>query len=255
MKYVLLTFALFSLFSTSAYADNIQTKSHLDGLTVGALASFSSNTYAVDDKIGVIPLVLYDNDFFYMEGSELGFYGHKDDKNWFRVGASYDARHFNPENAKIDALKALDERKPSANIVLSYMRITPIGGLEIKAGTDMMDRSGGQTVSFAHRSRFVLADDKLTIYPKFGAIWHSDDYNNYYYGVSIDESTRAGIQEYKPKDGISPFVGVSVKYQFSKQFGIFGNQNVQWLSSTQKDSPLTDDKIDVGTNLGVTYTF
>lgn len=258
MKNALLTVALLSLFMSSAHANDIDTPaktSYLDGLTVGALASFGMDAYATDDKVGVVPLVLYDNDYFYAEGSELGFYAHKDDKNWFRVGASYEARHFEPDDAKTTALKGLDERKPSANITLGYMHITPVGGFEVKAGADMMDRSGGQTISLAHRSYFKLADDKLIIYPKFGVNWYSEDYNQYYFGVSETESAKTGIATYKTKSSYSPFVSVSGKYQFSDHVGFFGNVKSEWLSGTQKKSPLVDDKMDIGLNAGLTYTF
>lgn len=258
MKNALLTVALLSLFMSFAHANDIDTPaktSYLDGLTVGALASFGVDAYATDDKVGVVPLVLYDNDYFYAEGSELGFYAHKDDKNWFRVGASYEARHFEPDDAKTTALKGLDERKPSANITLGYMHITHVGGFEVKAGADMMDRSGGQTISLAHRSYFKLADDKLIIYPKFGVNWYSEDYNQYYFGVSETESAKTGIATYKTKSSYSPFVSVSGKYQFSDHVGFFGNVKSEWLSGTQKKSPLVDDKMDIGLNAGLTYTF
>ncbi|OPH39287.1 MltA-interacting protein precursor [Moraxella lacunata] len=252
MKKSLLSLALLSLsLSTHAQSDT----SALDGLTIGALASFGSHAYATDDKVGAVPLVLYDNDYFYAEGSELGFYAHKDSENWFRVGAGYESRHFEPDDATTTALKGLNSRKSSANIVLSYMRITPVGGFEIKAGTDMMDRSGGQTVSLAHRSLFKFADDKLTVYPKFGVNWYSDDYNQYYFGVSEQESTKTGIDTYTAKSSYSPFVSVSGKYQFTDHIGAFANTKAEWLSSTQKDSPLTDDKVDIGANVGLTYTF
>lgn len=252
MKKSLLSLTLLCLsLSASAKSDT----SALDGLTIGALASFSSHAYATDDKVGAVPLVLYDNNYFYAQGSELGFYAHKDSENWFRVGASYESRHFEPDNATVPTLKGLDSRKSSANIVLSYIRITPMGGFEIKAGMDMMDRSSGKTASLAHRSLFKFADDKLTIYPKFGINWYSDDYNQYYFGVSKQESIKTGINTYTAKSGYSPFVSVSGKYQFTNHVGVFANTKAEWLSSTQKDSPLTDNKVGIEANVGLTYTF
>lgn len=226
-----------------------------DTLTVGALATFGTSDYAVDDKVSAVPLFLYDNGRFYAEGSEIGAYPFKNDKHWVRVGASYDGRNFNPDDAETPELRGLDKRKSSVNAHASYMYITPIGGFELKATTDVLDKSGGQTLAVAHRSRFQFYDDKLTIYPKFGATWHSDDYNDYYYGVSADENARTGVRQYTAKSGISPFVAVSAKYRLHDKVGIFANQRVEWLSSAQKDSPLTDDSTKATTSVGITYDF
>ncbi len=261
MRKSLFTLAISPLLILSAHANESiieqadKNSGYLDGFTIGALASFGSDAYATDDKVGVLPFVRYDSDYFYVEGTEAGFYAYKDDKNWFRTGVGYESRHFEPDDANTYTLKALDERKSSANMLLSYMRITPIGGFEIKAGTDMMDRSGGQTASLAHRSRFTFVDDKLTIYPKFGVNWYSQDYNQYYFGVSQTESVRTGVSAYEAKSSYSPFISISGQYQFSDRIGAFAHARTQWLSSTQKDSPLTDDDMDIGVNAGLTYTF
>ncbi len=46
-------------------------------LTVGALASIHQSAYHVDDKITAVPLLLYDNNRFYLEGTDAGFYPYK----------------------------------------------------------------------------------------------------------------------------------------------------------------------------------
>ncbi len=259
MKRSWLILSLTSLLTLSAYADESDhqktDKAYLDGLNIGVLASAGSAAYAIDDKVGVVPFASYDSDYFYIEGIEAGFYAYKDDENWFRTGINYERRNFKPDDAVMDSLKGLDERKSSANLVLSYMRITPIGGFEIKAGTDMMDRSGGQTASIAHRSRFVFADDTLTVYPKFGVNWYSQDYNQYYFGVSEAESAKTGLDVYEAKSSYAPFVSISGQYKLTDHVGIFTHAKAEWLSSTQKDSPLTDDDMDIGVNAGLTYNF
>lgn len=253
MKKSLVSLSL-ALVSMTAFADSLPTDPNAK-LTAGVLATFGSNGYAVDDNVSAVPLVLYDNNRLYAEGAEFGALPYKDDKNWLKVGVTYDGTNFNPKDANTPALRLLDERKVSVNAHVSYMHITPVGGFEVKAMTDVLGRSSGQKITLAHRSKFELLDDKLTLYPKFGVTWQSDKYNEYYYGVSADESVRSGVQQYTIKDSVAPFVGVGAKYQINEQWGLFGNQHAQWLSSSQQDSPLTDDKVNVSTHLGLTYTF
>lgn len=223
-------------------------------LTVGALAAFVASDYAVDDTVYAVPLFLYDDDRLYAEGTEFGAYPFKNDKHWVRVGVSYDGKNFDPDDAK-GTLRRLDQRKASVAAHASYMYITPIGGFEFKAATDILDKSGGQTLALAHRSRFKFYDDKLTIYPKFGVEWHSNDYNDYYYGVSSAEADRTGVRQYTAKSGFAPFVAVSARYRLHDKIGLFANQRIEWLSSTQKDSPLTDDSTKSITRVGITYDF
>ena len=147
-------------------------------LTVGALASIHQSAYHVDDKITAVPLLLYDNNRFYLEGTDVGFYPYKDNKHWVRVGISYDRQHYNSKDAKTAALQSLNKRQSSVNAQVSYMYISAIGGIETKLATDILGRSNGQTVSLAHRSKFELLDNKLTVYPKAGITWHSKKYND-----------------------------------------------------------------------------
>ena len=142
-------------------------------LTVGALASIHQSAYHVDDKITAVPLLLYDNNRFYLEGTDAGFYPYKDNKHWVRAGISYDRQHYNSKDAKTAALQSLNKRQSSVNAQVSYMYISAIGGIETKLATDILGRSNGQTVSLAHRSKFELLDNKLTVYPKAGITWHS----------------------------------------------------------------------------------
>lgn len=246
-------FAISSLLPTLVLAQSLPIDKN-QTLTAGVLATFSDSDYAVDNKVSALPSFSYDNNRFYIEGIEAGVYAYKDKQHWLRGGVTYDSRSFNPKDAYQD-LKNLDKRKASVNAHASYMYITPVGGFELKLATDALGHSDGQTVTLAHRSRFNLLDNKLTIYPKLGVAWHSANYNQYYYGVSAQESTKSGINQYTAKADYSPFVSVSAKYKLGKHLGVFAHQRIDWLSTSQKNSPLTDDNLKSTTHIGLTYQF
>lgn len=69
------------------------------------------------------------------------------------------------------------------------------------------------------------------------------------------ESIKTGMNAHTVKSSYSPFVMVSGKYRFGDHVGAFASTKAQWLSSTQKNSPLTDGKMDIKANMGLTYTF
>ena len=233
---------------------------HADSLPIDPDATFSagmsvthlSSAYDADAQTFVLPQAFYDNNRVYIEGTEAGIYPYKDNRHHLRAGISYDGRNFDPEDAHGN-LAQLNERKSSALAHISYMYLSPIGGLRAKATTDLLDKHGGQTLSLAHVSKFTK--DDWTIYPSFGATWRSEDYNNYYYGVSDAESVRSGVAAYQAKSSWSPFVSATVNYQATPRISVFINQNIEWLSDTQKSSPMASDDIESRTRVGFNYQF
>lgn len=222
---------------------------------LGLNASMNQYAYDVDNDVTVMPQAFYDNNRVYIEGNEAGFYSYKDASNEWRLTASYDSRSFDPADANKAALKQLDERKWSALVGTSYMRITPYGGFKVQAETDALGRSDGTTAKIAHLSRFKAMDDKVTIYPELGLQWYNDNYNNYYFGVSEQESSRAGIKAYNADSSINPYLNLSASYTISPRWSAFVSQHLEYLSDTQKDSPLVDNRVDSKTKIGVNYQF
>ncbi|WP_163597986.1 MipA/OmpV family protein, partial [Moraxella catarrhalis] len=60
---------------------------------------------------------------------------------------------------------------------------------------------------------------------------------------------------YQADSGWSPFVTATVNYQVTPKVSAFVNQRIEWLSNAQKNSPMTDNKIDSKTRLGLNYHF
>lgn len=221
-------------------------------LSAGVNLGYTVSGYDADNTTDVLPQVFYDNNRFYIEGSEGGFYAYKDNTHQARLGLTYDGRSFDPDDAHGE-LQGLDERKNSIMAHASYMYVSPIGGFRMKAATDVSNRHDGTTVTLSHLSKF--GSGKATIYPQIGVTWRNEDYNNYYYGVSSDESARTGVTAYHAKSSINPFVSATLFYDITDNVTIIGNQRLEWLSDEQKNSPMTDGEISSTTRIGVNYKF
>ncbi|MFW2177051.1 MULTISPECIES: MipA/OmpV family protein [unclassified Moraxella] len=258
MKKSLLTLAVFAL-PIFAGMSNVHAESRpIDKnarLKMGANASFNQYAYAQDNDVTFMPQAFYDNNRVYIEGAEAGMYGYKDAQNEWRLTLGYDSRQFNPEDATKAPLKGLDEREWSVMAGSSYMRITPYGGFKVQAETDALGRNKGTGVKLAHLSKFKLLDDKVTVYPELGLQWFDDKYNNYYFGVSQQESTKSGVAKYQADSSVSPYLNVSASYAITPKWSAFISQNVEWLSDEQKDSPLVEDNINSKTKIGFNYQF
>lgn len=239
--------------SVGSFAESLPTT---DGnLRIGANASFNQYAYHQDDKVTVMPQAFYDNNRVYIKGAEAGVYGYKDASNEWRMTVGYDSREFRPDDSTVANLKGLDERKWSVMVGSSYMKITPYGGFKIHAKTDALGRSDGTTVKLAHLSRFKLMDNQLTIYPELGVQWNNKDYNQYYYGISQQESARTGVTAYQADSSINPYASVSASYAFNPKWSGFVSQSLEYLSDEQKNSPMVDNRLDSKTIIGFNYHF
>lgn len=232
--------------------DNALAKDQNAELKLGIGVSITRPAYHTDsNNVAVVPLAFYDNNVWYAEGAEAGVYPYKDAKNHVRLGLSYDGQNFDPKDSQVAT--DLDTRKSSVLAHASHLHITKFGGIRTKVATDLMGRHGGISASVAYVSRFNLTD--TVIYPSFGVTWHSQKYNDYYYGVNGDESTRTGLGKYTADSGISPFVSLTADHSVSDTVALFGNMRIDWLSDSQKQSPLTSGDTKSSITVGAMYRF
>lgn len=223
-------------------------------LSTGVNVGHTVTGYRADDVTDVLPQAFYDNNRFYIEGSEAGVYTYKDSQHHARLGLTYDGRSFDPDDAH-NEVQGLDERKNSIMAHASYMYVTPVGGFRLKLATDVSNRHDGTAVTLSHLSKFEFGDGKATLYPQFGVTWRDESYNNYYYGVSANESARTGLQGYQADSGVNPFVSATLFYHFTDNVSLVGNQRLEWLSDEQKNSPMTDGNVISATRIGLNYKF
>lgn len=221
-------------------------------LTVGVNVGYGITAYDADNDVQVLPHAFYDNNRFYLEGSEAGIYGYKDDTHQLRFGLSYDGRSFDPNDAN-GALKDLSKRDISILAHANYMYVSPIGGIRLKVAQDVLGEHNGTNASLSHISRFTL--DNTTIYPSFGLNWYSKKYNDYYYGIDNNEAVASGLPAYEVGSSVSPFVSLMVNYDINAHWAIFGQGRIEWLDDNVKDSPMIDSDTYAVARLGVSYTF
>lgn len=254
---VLLSLAVSAFLGTSTIANaalfkNLPTDKDAE-LSVGVNVLYAKTAYDTDgSEVRVLPGVFYDNNRFYARGAQAGAYLINDGTNQLSATVQLDGNSFDPDDAN-GALAGLDERKLSASAGFSYQRLTPIGGFRAQIATDVLDRSGGNTARLTYLAK--ISKNKLTVYPSFGFEFHDDDYNNYYYGVSDEESARTGVAAYSSNNSLNPYVNVSANYDFNKRFAGFFNQSLSYLPNEQYDSPMVDSRTDSTTTLGLLYKF
>lgn len=222
-------------------------------LKLGINAGVGDDGYRTKNSVSVLPHAFYDNNRWYIEGTEAGYYYHKDDNHQLRLGITYDGQAFDPTDDV--ALRGLLEREFSVLAHASYMHITPVGGFRAKIAMDALARYEAPSGSLAHLSRFRFFDDKLTIYPSLGVAWYSKGYNQYYYGVSEQEQQDSGIPAYQAKASFNPYVSAMSEYTINDKWSLFGHGRIEKLAKTQQNSPLVDGSLSSTARFGVSYSF
>ncbi|WP_201616113.1 MipA/OmpV family protein [Psychrobacter urativorans] len=223
-------------------------------LSLGLNVLINNSAYDLDDgtKVRALPGVFYDNNKFYARGAQAGAYLINDGTNQLSAYAQLAGNEFDPDDAN-GALAGLDKRKWSAAAGLSYLRRTPVGGFRAQIATDILDRSGGNTARLTYLAK--ISKDKLTVYPSIGFEFYDKDYNNYYYGVSDEESVRTDIDAYESRNSVNPYINISANYDFNDKWAGFANQNLSVLPNEQHDSPMVDSRTESTTTLGLLYKF
>ncbi|MDN5566175.1 MAG: MipA/OmpV family protein [Psychrobacter sp.] len=222
-------------------------------LSVGVNVLYADTAYDTDENdIRVLPGVFYDNNKVYARGATAGAYLINDGTNQLAATVQLAGNSFDPEDAS-GALAGLDERKISASAGLSYQRRTSVGGFRAQYSADVLDRSGGNSGRLSYIGR--VTKNKLTVYPSVGFEYYDADYNEYYYGVSPEESARTGIAAYESNSSLNPYVNVSANYDFSNKWAGFFNQSLSYLANEQYDSPMVDSRTEATTTLGLLYKF
>ncbi|WP_025643966.1 MULTISPECIES: MipA/OmpV family protein [unclassified Psychrobacter] len=223
-------------------------------LSVGVNAMAVKSAYDLEDstEMRVLPGVFYDNNRIYARGAQAGAYLINDGVNQLSAYAQLAGNSFDPDDAN-GALQGLDERKLSAEAGISYQRRTPIGAFRGQFATDVLDESGGNTGRLTYLAK--ITRNKLTVYPSIGFEYHDAAYNEYYYGVSEEESAETGVTAYKSNSSLNPYINVSANYDFNERWAGFFNQSLSYLPNEQYDSPMVDSRTDATTTLGLLYKF
>ncbi len=222
--------------------------------SLGASALVGTAPYkGYDTKVYPVPIISYEGDDFYFHTLTAGYYLWKDDKNKLSLTATYVPFGFDPDDTDDSQLKRLDKRRGTLLGGLAYSHNEEWGTIRATFNGDVLDNSDGMVADVAYL--YAFKQDNWALIPGVGVAWSSSNQNQYYYGVSSNESRRSGLNTYSPDDSFSPYVELSAKYDFTSQWqGFFTGRYIR-LADEVKDSPMVDKSYTGILWTGVTYSF
>lgn len=161
--------------------------------------------------------------------------------------------HFDPEDNDDAAMSQLDERKSSAMLGGAYYRHESWGSLKFAVAADAMDESGGVAGELSYFRPFRM--ERLTLTPSVGVLYYDESFNDYYYGVSAQESRRSGLQQYSADASVTPYVGLAAKYQLTQNLYLNASAVYTALPDEVKNSPMIDRDDSFALMTGLSWRF
>lgn len=220
-------------------------------LSLGLGATVSSGFYLdYDDDPLPIPLITYQSGDLYVRATELGYIvfdrGYK-----VSVIGNIGTAEFDPDDS--NRLAALDERDRALE---SGVRFS-MGNFNIAALTDISATHDGQRVDANYAFALATGNSRWNVVPAAGVEWQSDDYSNYYYGVSGAESARTGgaVATYDASDSWNAYIKADTTYQIDKHWSLVGSAKYTWLDDEISDSAMVDEDSYGQLTFGVKYAF
>nr|WP_269468464.1 MipA/OmpV family protein [Leclercia tamurae] len=231
---------------STAYAEN--------QWSVGAGVGVINSPYKQYDRdIYPVPVITYEGDNFWFRGLGGGYYLWNDQTDKLSIMAYYDPTHFKPGDSDNYQLRQLDKRKSTMMAGVSWVHNTEYGFLRTALAGDTLDNSNGYIWDLAWLYRYT--NGGLTLTPGIGVEYHSDNYNDYYYGVSHKESRRSGLNSYDADDGWNPYLELTASYKFAPDWNVYATGRYNRLSDEVKDSPMVDKSWTGLMSVGLTYSF
>ncbi len=226
---------------------------HADTFTIGAGTHYANTPYKKYNNHGeFMPVIMYDSDRFYIDDDVAGVYIVKNNTHEVDFGIGITDLEFNNDHAS-GVMRKLRTRKITAMASLNYQYKTNYGNFFTSFAADVLDRHNGFTADASYEAPFQIG--RLGVAIRGGFQWQSSKYNQYYFGISKEESRFTGLPSYNPGSTVSPYIDVSTMYSITKNWGIFLTGRYERMPSEIKDSPMVSRSGNLVIESGIAYSF
>ena len=230
-----------------------------EDLSVGVGVMARSGLYKDENtQFSPIPMINWDSERFFIKGTELGIHMlNKESAHALDAKIYYSPFMFDPDESDSAQMKRLSKRESTAMAAVEYrykINQGNAGIVHIKLAGDILSKSDTLLVETGYTYP-IHVSEKLTITPNAGLTWYNKKHNNYYFGVSEQESIDSGIQQFETKDSFEPHIAVAMRYKFNNHWSALGTVKHSFTSSKVKDSPIVDQSSVTMGMAAIQYSF
>ncbi|EKE87018.1 MipA/OmpV family protein [Idiomarina xiamenensis] len=209
----------------------------------------------VDTQTTAFPLISYEGERFYWRGPMVGYRVLQERGYQFSVYAAVAPEKYDADESDNVAMRRLQDRDFSALAGVSMRFELAAGQLNARLGTDISGKHHGQRAEVNYEYPWQLLERQLVLTPSIGVAWQSDDFNQYYYGISGAESVRSGLPAYQVDSSTQYFVGASLMWRINAHWQTYLSGRWTKLDDTVSDSPMVEDSSELTSVLGISYHF
>ena len=225
-------------------------------VTIGLGAYVQSQPYkGVDSFVVPSPVIFFDNGLFYVRWSRAGIYFLGDKQDNFSWGFSLTAQPrvfgYNPQNSP--ELQGMDERETTFEGGLAFSALYNTTYIEIMLLTDLLDRYDSWLIKTEVGDEFSLGH--FTFYPSLIVSYQSDEFVNYYYGVTKEESAKTSFDVFKPGAGFQVGAQTYVERPITENLSVLLNFRADSIPYTARNSPILDSSVIYSGLASLIYTF
>jgi outer membrane protein len=205
-----------------------------------------------DNSITPIPLIEVYYKKLYVQGIQAGYHFVDNESFTFDARVGFVFAGLDPDDSP--ALAGMTKRDPTVEGGLVFDWKPGKFKISTFALTDLLGRSDGQQAGIDVSRTWTFGRYRWGLTPSIGAVWQSDDYVDYYYGVSPEEA-RPGRPPFDGQSAVNFESSLLGFYRISQRVTLVALVQIQRLDNEIADSPIVDDKRSYFGLIGATYQF
>ena len=222
--------------------------------TLGIAAAWSPSPYRnYDNKAWPLPLVSYEGKSFYVRGATIGYKLLGPGADELSVIVSPLGNRFRHDDADDPRLRRLSDRDISGMAGIAWRHRADWGQVQASAQKEFTGHGGGSSLDLSYA--YPITQGSLTLTPTLGVNYSNSALNNYYYGVSVKDAFRSGLDAYRAGGGSSPYLGINAIYRLSHAWLASAGIRYALLPNAVKDSPMVDASNTRSYFLSLSYVF
>jgi len=239
-----------------------------DDIYIGLGPYIQTQPYKDADPVVLAsPVIFFDNSLFYVRWTRVGmyFYGHKGDE--FSWGASLTAQPQVLGYYEAEPWNSLTSTKPTPVLqgIEPSRESSWEGGLALSASYrnyfgellmlhDIFNEYNAMKVRLELGAEFAVGN--FLFVPSVLAVWYSQKFTDYYYGVGQEDvDLTLGRTAYDSDAALNLATQAYIKYSFSEHWHLLTNLRADLLAKTVQESPLVDKKMVYSGMISVMYSF
>ena len=219
---------------------------------LGFLMRVESSPYkGADDRVDLLPLYLYEGERFFLRSNAAGVRLATQEDQGMELFVERRLEGY-PEDETPEILEGLRTRNGEADLGARYYWKQQGHTWDLSVRQDISSTSKGTELRAGYG--YLWRGQRWDVQPVLSLEWRSSKLNDYYFGIEPYEAT-AEHPAYAAGSGLDVTAGLYARYRFLQHWSLLGGVYATQQSSSVRNSPLVDDRVQWGALLGAAYDF